>query len=123
MVALVTEAASTPRPEVALDCGSQSTTRTRRPISAKAVPRLMVVVVLPTPPFWLATAMIRLGTGPDYLRERQATGAAGVASRRRLSLVPSRRTPVQRFELSIGFPRRLGKAPTRIGPIGGSCCG
>src|ERR1035437_5184100 len=31
-------------------------TSTRRPISASAALTLMVVVVLPTPPFWLATA-------------------------------------------------------------------
>src|SRR3954468_16668233 len=30
--------------------------RTRRPAAPRAVPRLMAVVVLPTPPFWLATA-------------------------------------------------------------------
>src|SRR3954463_6934001 len=36
-------------------------TRTRRPASARAAPRLTAVVVLPTPPFWLATAMIRPG--------------------------------------------------------------
>src|SRR3954449_3350132 len=33
-------------------------TSTRRPASARAAPRLTAVVVLPTPPFWLATAMI-----------------------------------------------------------------
>src|SRR5947209_14624341 len=53
---------STPRPEVALAWGSQSTTSTLRPMSASAAPRLSVVVVLPTPPFWLATAMVRVGT-------------------------------------------------------------
>src|SRR5690606_40507468 len=35
--------------------------RTRRPYSASAAPRLIVVVVLPTPPFWLQTATIRAG--------------------------------------------------------------
>src|SRR4029077_6508405 len=58
---------STPSPEVALAWGSQSMRSTRRPRSARAAPRLMAVVVLPTPPFWLTTAMIRLGTlGRDY---------------------------------------------------------
>ena len=32
-----------------------------RPTSASAAPRLIVVVVLPTPPFWLHMAMIRAG--------------------------------------------------------------
>src|SRR5690242_9006967 len=35
-----------------------STTSTRWPRRARAEPRLAVVAVLPTPPFWLATAMI-----------------------------------------------------------------
>ena len=45
--------------------GSRSTTSTRRPTAASAVARLIAVVVLPTPPFWLATAMIRPGRTGD----------------------------------------------------------
>ena len=41
-----------------LPCGSTSTSRTRRSASASEAARLMAVVVLPTPPFWLATATI-----------------------------------------------------------------
>src|SRR5690606_31644855 len=37
--------------------------RILRPSSASAAPRLIAVVVLPTPPFWLATAMIRGAAG------------------------------------------------------------
>src|SRR5687767_381936 len=48
-----------PSPVLALPCGSRSTTSTRWPAAASAVARLTAVVVLPTPPFWLATAMIR----------------------------------------------------------------
>src|SRR5258707_15804444 len=48
-----------PRPVLALPCGSRSMTRTRRPTAASAVARLTAVVVLPTPPFWLAIAMMR----------------------------------------------------------------
>ena len=36
----------------------------RRPYSASVAPRLMVVVVLPTPPFWLQRAMMRAGPCP-----------------------------------------------------------
>ena len=43
----------------ALPCGSRSMTSTRLPCSASATARLTVLVVLPTPPFWLATVMIR----------------------------------------------------------------
>src|SRR6185369_3903131 len=51
----------TPRPTEQAPCGSKSTSSTFRPYSARAAPRLIVVVVLPTPPFWLARAMIRAG--------------------------------------------------------------
>ena len=44
---------------VALPCGSRSTSSTRRFIAARLAARLTLVVVLPTPPFWLATAMMR----------------------------------------------------------------
>src|SRR5215469_2129016 len=48
-----------PRPVEALPCGSESIRSTRSPTAASAVPRLMAVVVLPTPPFWLATTSTR----------------------------------------------------------------
>ncbi len=41
-------------------CGSRSISSTFR-LAARAVARLMAVVVLPTPPFWLARAMTRGG--------------------------------------------------------------
>src|SRR5512132_2092991 len=46
-----------PSPTESAPCGSVSTRSTWRPCSARAAPRLMAVVVLPTPPFWLARAM------------------------------------------------------------------
>ena len=49
---------STPIPEVALAWGSKSHSSTRLPSSWRAAAILTVVVVLPTPPFWLTTAMI-----------------------------------------------------------------
>src|SRR5262245_44253352 len=42
---------------VRFPCGSMSTHRTRWPVSANAAARFRVVVVLATPPFWLAKAM------------------------------------------------------------------
>src|ERR1700722_11938435 len=50
-----------PNPTDSAPCGSKSTRSTRRPCSARAAPRLIVVVVLPTPPFWLQTATVRAG--------------------------------------------------------------
>ena len=51
---------SMPKPVEALPCGSRSMIRTVSPIAAKAVPRLIAVVVLPTPPFWLAKTRTRI---------------------------------------------------------------
>src|ERR1700748_921286 len=48
-----------PRPVEALPCGSISITRVGSPTAASAVPRLIAVVVLPTPPFWFATTITR----------------------------------------------------------------
>src|SRR5262249_19526409 len=58
-----------PSPVEALPCGSRSRMRTVSPMAASAVPRLMAVVVLPTPPFWLAIARTRgcrTGAGADH---------------------------------------------------------
>src|ERR1022692_1167521 len=49
-----------PRPVEALPCGSESSSSTRSPMAESAVPRLIAVVVLPTPPFWLAMARTRV---------------------------------------------------------------
>src|SRR5476649_944849 len=48
-----------PLPMVALPCGSRSIKSTRLPASTRPAARLTLVVVLPTPPFWLATARMR----------------------------------------------------------------
>src|ERR1700722_11928314 len=48
-----------PRPVEALPWGSRSMISTFSPTAASAVPRLMAVVVLPTPPFWWAIASTR----------------------------------------------------------------
>src|SRR5687768_16199372 len=47
-----------PAPEVALPCGSASTSNTLLPHVAITAARLTAVVVFPTPPFWFATAII-----------------------------------------------------------------
>src|SRR5580692_8866826 len=68
-----------PRPVEALPCGSASSSSTRSPTAARAVPRLMAVVVLPTPPFWLAMARMRqalAGTGEALQLEDAAARVA-----------------------------------------------
>src|SRR3954451_3275668 len=73
--------AGTPRPTDSAPCGSRSTSSTLRPCSTSAAPRLMVDVVLPTPPFWLHMAMIRagpwcvIGFGSGSLRCRALAGS------------------------------------------------
>src|SRR3954468_1570987 len=93
----------TPRPTEQAPCGSKSTRRTLRPYSASAAPRLMVVVVLPTPPFWFARAMIRagpcrwVGIGSGIGRRIvYAVGSAGPRSApRSIEVCCSRRAEVQ----------------------------
>ena len=46
--------ASIPNPLVAFPCGSMSINNTLLPLCAKQALKLTAVVVLPTPPFWLA---------------------------------------------------------------------
>ena len=48
-------------PEVALACGSMSTTTTRRSRRAATAARPSATVVLPTPPFWLTNATTVIG--------------------------------------------------------------
>src|SRR5258707_1290592 len=54
-----------PSPVEALPWGSISITKVGSPTAARAVPRLIAVVVLPTPPFWLATTRMRGFLGCD----------------------------------------------------------
>ncbi len=49
---------SMPKENVRQACGSRSTNNTRCPSSASAAPREATVVVLATPPFWLAIASV-----------------------------------------------------------------
>ena len=76
-----------PSPVEAFPWGSRSTTRTRRPDSARAAPRFTAVVVLPTPPFWLAMAMIRgsssgrsPGSSPSSAVAASAAGSGSAAA-------------------------------------------
>src|SRR5215469_12000440 len=52
----------------ALPCGSRSTTSTRLPCRARQAARLTAVVVLPTPPFWLAIVITRQEAGRGQSR-------------------------------------------------------
>ncbi len=55
-------------PLVAFPCASMSISKTFLPKFAKHAPKFTVVVVLPTPPFWFATEIIRvMCVPPSYL--------------------------------------------------------
>src|SRR4029077_13687344 len=66
-----------PKPVDALPCGSRSISSTRSPTAAKAVARLIAVVVLPTPPFWLAIAKSCGAVGTDSEDDGIKVGHAG----------------------------------------------
>lgn len=57
-------------------CGSRSTSSTRCPRAASRLARASAEVVLPTPPFWLATVQARISAGLRGIRIA-ATSAAG----------------------------------------------
>src|SRR3954469_21154228 len=85
-----TVAGSTPRCRVAWAWGSRSTISTRRPREARPAPRLTVVVVLPTPPFWFISATTRAGavrSGPPcsdmsgVYRKARATASVAPGAR------------------------------------------
>src|SRR5262245_58904640 len=79
---------------VALPCGSRSTSRTRRSDCESPAARLTLVVVLPTPPFWFATASTRATSGSGSAKHKVALGVeqrhaqpadvAAIAARRQL---------------------------------------
>src|SRR5258708_14713727 len=57
----VSPTTSSPRCREVCAWGSRSTRHTRRPSRARPAARLTLVVVLPTPPFWFITAILRIG--------------------------------------------------------------
>src|SRR3954449_7729302 len=92
-----------PSPTDSEPCGSKSTRSTLRPYSASDAPRLIVVVVLPTPPFWLHIDTTRAwpwrvaGGGPGETGGGRRGGAGGGrASAGRWDRVGGRRWPVAR---------------------------
>src|SRR3712207_4489043 len=100
-----------PNPVLALPCGSRSTTSTARPVAPSAVPRLIAVVVLPTPPFWLAMASTRAwATGSGWF----ARGTADLADDQDLAVRVAQACPTVHGHLP-GFARegqfRLRRPP------------
>src|SRR5438093_5222242 len=85
-----------PTPVEALPWGSRSMTNTCWPASARQAPRFTAVVLLPTPPFWLAMAMTRAALTAAGDRDVALAGADDVgASEGTLAAL-------------VGFPRPCG---------------
>src|SRR5437868_5907519 len=93
-----------PRPLLAFDCGSQSTSNVFTSAAEIEAARLMAVVVLPTPPFWLATAMMRPMIFEEKARAKNSANA----------LVKS----IPHFFGGPNVPR--GTSPLQKAPKGGS---
>src|SRR5262252_7048847 len=64
----------------AFPCGSRSTTSTWVPCSARHAARLTAVVVLPTPPFWLAMVITRHDGGRGHSRSVSPSAASAVCA-------------------------------------------
>ena len=114
-------------------CGSKSTSRTLRPYSASAAPRFIVVVVLPTPPFWLHRAMTRAGpceastggtpksgsgrpVGPQAVRRVARDGVGGGGHGHDPSPTgPGRLRPPRRRSPATGAAGRAGGARSGAG--------
>src|SRR5436309_11189473 len=94
-----------PSPVVVLPWGSRSMRSVGCSSSASAAPRLMAVVVFPTPPFWLATAVVRPTSHPT----REGGRASPPPSAPEPSTTPDRpREPngeAQRTKASDTHPR------------------
>src|SRR5512142_3129390 len=60
----------------AFPCGARSTTSTWVPCNARHAARLTAVVVLPTPPFWLAIVITRQDGGRGHSRSVSPSAAS-----------------------------------------------
>ena len=116
-----------PAPWTRCPAGSRSTTSTREPCIARLAARLTAVVVLPTPPFWLAIVMIRheRGRGHCWPPARATTAACaalaiGVSADRPGMATSSSLSPGSSSELpSVGRgPALIGAVTLDTGPSG-----
>ena len=105
---------SRPSENVRQACGSRSTSSTRWPCSARAAPSEATVVVLATPPFWLATARVWVTDIPRHGGPRWWGGPPilpRVSTPPFLDLPPGARHEPSRTSRGTSLPSRRG--PTR----------
>src|SRR5690606_11920434 len=110
-----------PLPMVALPWGSRSINSTLRLVAASEAARFTVVVVLPTPPFWLAIAStLPTGTSSRVLTLCRASQyqqmPAGLATGyRQFFTVGHGEIRFQSLQFGVGIQALHGQ-PLRLGP-------
>src|SRR5437660_1489642 len=91
---------------VALAWESQSTRRVGCSAAARQAARFTAVVVLPTPPFWFATAMIRANYSPAHRKSSKRSSRMQDVSRGtsldHANRVRGRNVPCGTFALNLG---------------------
>src|SRR5262245_44232352 len=105
---------STPQPMVALPWGSRSISSTRRCVAASEAARFTAVVVLPTPPFWFATAMMRFimpGLNPSKFDDAALGVESGDGDRVDRERFPARRKGFQLVLRHLALHREQPPAP------------
>src|SRR5579862_9188909 len=103
---------------VLLAWGSRSMSSVRLRRMASAAARLIAVVVLPTPPFWLAIAMTMISEPTGSRRLRHCRNGLGACQEKPLHLV-AQIVRIQTFEppLQAFLVGLLGRRVERLGPI------
>src|SRR5687767_3289077 len=102
--------------------------QTRLPASASAAPRLTVVVVLPTPPFWFMSAMIRTAMGPPPCGRFRPWGGSTRKLCRKIGHSQAVwgkkcKTPfaaARRGRLRLRVPHRYAKTQATVGRLPGA---
>jgi hypothetical protein len=87
-------------------------TSTFFPSSARAAPRLTAVVLLPTPPFWLATAMIRASTFASRAVRSATVDRSSLGLRGESLLIAARCAPFEADLEDAGAARGVVRSAT-----------
>ena len=109
---------SMPSEKVRQACGSRSTSSTGWPSSASAAPIEATVVVLATPPFWLAIASVVRHRGPSCRTDLPRVGIPGFAVPHVFDATPAHRPrhrPHRRHRPRLRPPARRARLRPRPG--------
>src|SRR3954471_6109469 len=110
---------SMPSAVLALACGSRSMSRTRRPCKASAAAMFTALVVLPTPPFWLATVSTRVPSGRGHRSWRTLRTCTACAASRAMGVSNSvsRETAVPAGALDVSRETAPGAGDSVMSPL------